>query len=148
MCEQDLTFEVAVGSDFPKQIIPLINDAKTTIKIIVFDWRWYPNDLGSTCQLFNRSIINASKRGVHIMALTNIGEVINVLKLNGIQAKKPLSKRLLHSKLMIIDNKIIVIGSHNYTQSAFTMNQEISIILKAKNGFDRFVSYFDKVWLS
>lgn len=148
MDEQNLEMEAVVGSDFPNKLIPLINEAKQTIKIIVFDWRWYPNDIGSACQLFNFSIVNACKRGVKVSVMTNADEVLKTLKTNGIDVKKPNSKRLLHSKLMIIDDQFLIIGSHNYTQSAFTMNQEISVILKGKKAFDRFAQYFDNVWQS
>ena len=148
MDEQKVSFDVAVGFEFPKKVIPIINEAKQTIKIIVFDWRWYPNNVGSSCQLFNHAIISAALRNVTVYAMTNIHDVIRILRLNKVSAKKPLSKKLLHSKLMIVDDKVVIIGSHNYTQSAFTMNQEISVILRGKDNLGRFISYFDSVWRS
>lgn len=147
MSDEKMSFETVVGSEFPKKVIPLINSAKKSIKIIVFDWRWYPNDLGGACQLFNNSVISAAKRNIPVKVMTNISDVIRILNSNKVLAKKPTSKGLLHSKLMIIDDEIVVLGSHNYTQNAFTMNQEVSVIINAKNQLDRFISYFDKIWL-
>ena len=46
-----------IGAEFPKVLISKIDNAKTSIKIVVFDWRWYPNDMGNPCQLFNQSIV-------------------------------------------------------------------------------------------
>jgi len=85
---------------------------------------------------------------VPVNVMTNASDVIKILNENKVKAKKPESKRLLHSKLMIIDDEIVIIGSHNYTQNAFARNQEISVIIKAKNQLDRFVHYFDSIWRS
>lgn len=148
MDKKEINFEAAVGSEFPTKVIPLINNAKKSIRIIVFDWRWYPNDIGCACQLFNQSIIRARKRNIPISVMTNIQDVVKTLQASKINAKKPQSKRLLHSKMMIIDDEILILGSHNYSQSAFTMNQEMSVIIHAKGQLDRYISYFNKVWLS
>lgn len=145
MSNESVFFEPVVGSEFPDKLIPLINEAKKSIKIIVFDWRWYPNDLGGACQLFNNAIVRAAQRNVSVNVMTNIYDVIKILRLNKISAKKPQSKKLLHSKLMIIDDEIVILGSHNYTQNAFTMNQEMSVILYAKDQAQRFIKYFDSV---
>ena len=141
----NIEFEAVVGPEFPNKVIPLIHEAKQSIKIIVFDWRWYPNDLGGACQLFNQSIIRAVQRHVSVTVMTNISEVIKILRLNKISARKPHSRKLLHSKLMIIDDQIVILGSHNYTQNAFNINQEMSVIIKAKGQIDRFIKYFDYV---
>jgi len=40
---------------------------------------------------------------------------------------------------MIIDNRILIIGSHNYTQSAFQMNMETSLIIENDSTVERFL---------
>jgi len=115
--------QTIIGSEFPKKVIPLIDQAKRSIEIIVFDWRWYPQNPGSTVQLFNQSLVRAARRKVKIRAIANNNEIISTLTNVGIDAKKIISKKLVHSKLMIIDNRILIIGSHNYTQSAFQISK-------------------------
>lgn len=131
-----------IGKEFPKKVIPLIENAKNSIKIVVFDWRWYPNDPANPVQLFNQAIIQAKRRGVEIKVVTNIQDVINILKTEKIEAKKPDTSKLIHSKMMIIDDEILILGSHNYTQSAFTMNHEASIIYKGRAELDEYIKYF------
>lgn len=133
------------GGEFPDKVLPLIEAAKSVIKIIVFDWRWYPSDPGCACQRFNNAIIRARKRGVAISALTNCKDVIEVLRGAGCVARGALSARLLHSKMMIIDQKILVIGSHNYTQNAFTSNFEASVILEGCDDLAQFDQYFNSL---
>lgn len=134
------------GNQFPKIVIPKIDDAKISIKIVVFDWRWYPNDMGNPCQLFNQSIVRAVGRGVRVSCVTNNSDVVATLCEIGVNAKKLITKNLVHAKLMIIDDKIVIIGSHNYTQSAFTMNYEISAMYEDIESAKDFSTFFTNLF--
>ncbi len=138
--------ETIIGKEFPIKVIPLINEAKKTIDIIVFDWRWYPQDIGNSVQVFNQSIIRATRRGVVIRVIANNDEIINILNQNGCKAKKISTKKLVHSKIMIIDERIVIIGSHNYTQSAFQMNLELSVILDDFEKIADFSNFFTNLY--
>ncbi len=138
--------ETIIGKEFPKKVIPLIENAKKTINIIVFDWRWYPQDPGAQCQLFNQAIIRATRRGVKVQAIVNNDEIVRVLNQNGCQAKKILTKRLVHCKIMIIDGGTVITGSHNYTESAFQMNLEISVILDDVEKIAEFSNFFTNLF--
>jgi phosphatidylserine/phosphatidylglycerophosphate/cardiolipin synthase-like enzyme len=134
------------GSQFPKIVIPKINEAKKSIKIVVFDWRWYPNDPGNPCQLFNAAIVRAAGRGVRVSVVTNNNDILGTLREIGADAKKLMTKNLVHAKLMIIDDKTIIIGSHNYTQSAFTMNYEISAMYDDPASAQNFTEFFNNLY--
>jgi phosphatidylserine/phosphatidylglycerophosphate/cardiolipin synthase-like enzyme len=138
--------QTIIGKEFPEKVIPLIDNAKTSIKIIVFDWRFYPDDNNSSVQNFNRSIFSACKRGVEVKALVNSESLLACLKQNGVQAKKIYSVKLMHAKMILIDDEILVIGSHNYTQSAFTMNLEISVIVPLDKDDKVLSNYFKNIW--
>jgi phosphatidylserine/phosphatidylglycerophosphate/cardiolipin synthase-like enzyme len=138
--------ETIIGKEFPKKVIPLIDQAKTSIDIVVFDWRWYPQDPGASVQLFNQAIIRAVRRGVKVRAIANNDEIVNILKQNGCEAKKLLTAKLVHPKIMIIDNEIAITGSHNYTQSAFQMNFEVSMILRGREEIKRLIEFFNNIY--
>lgn len=139
-------YEVIVGRAFPEKVIPLIDEAKKSIEIIVFDWRWYPQDIGSPVQLFNQSLVRAVRRGVIVRTLTNTEEIIKTLNEVNVKAKKLYSKKLLHIKMMIIDDETIIIGSHNYTQNAFQMNYELSVILEKVGADNEFKKFFNQIY--
>lgn len=138
--------DTIVGSQFPKKVIPLIEQSKTSIEIIVFDWRWYPNDPGNSVQLFNQAIIRAVRRGVKVRAIVNNNELLSILNSCGVLARRLTAKNLLHCKLMIIDENIIIIGSHNYTSNAFQMNYELSVILDKVENISVFNSFFNNLY--
>jgi phosphatidylserine/phosphatidylglycerophosphate/cardiolipin synthase-like enzyme len=140
--------EFLIGKQFPKKVIPLIDSAQKTIEIIVFDWRWYPQEIGSSVQLFNQAIARAAKRGVKIRAIVSNDEIARVLNSVGCEAKKLASKNLVHCKLMLIDDSTLILGSHNYTQSAFYMNFELSVALHAPGEFGEVKSFFENLYLN
>jgi len=135
-----------LGGEFPKYVLPYINAAQNSIEIIIFDWRFYPTDPACSCQQFNNAIVLAAKRAVQVRVVTNCGSVADFLRKAGIKVKKPISNRLLHSKLMIIDGKHLIIGSHNYTQNAFTSNVESSVILESCDDLTSFRQYFNSLF--
>lgn len=131
-----------VGSDFAPEVINEIENAKSSIKIVVFDWRWYSTEIGSNGQKFNSAIIESAKRGVDVKVITNNVYTIQILKEQGINAKKLATGRLVHVKLMIIDETDVIIGSHNYTQSAMTTNYEFSVLIKQCPEIQRYLDFF------
>lgn len=138
--------QTIIGKNYPKQVIPLIDRAVKSIKIVVFDWRWYENDPGNPCQLFNASIIRAKKRGVEVKACVNSEAIKRPLTANNIDVKIPISKNLIHTKFIIIDDKILVMGSHNFSQAAFSTNFETSVILDNALQIQEFVAFFNSIW--
>jgi phosphatidylserine/phosphatidylglycerophosphate/cardiolipin synthase-like enzyme len=136
-----------IGKEFPQIVVPLIDSAKKSIKVVVFDWRWYPQDPANPVQLFNQAFVRAARRGVEIEAIANNDEIVKTLLDQGIKAKRVLLKTIIHSKLIIIDGKIVVIGSHNYTQSAFTFNQEISVAISDCSDIDKFNLFFHNLYM-
>jgi len=122
--------QILIGRDFPNKVIPLIKKAKHSIYIIVYDWYWYPNEIGENIQIFNNAIINAHKKGILVKAIVKDHKIYEILKREYINVKRIKSSKTLHIKSMVLDNKILILGSHNYTKSAFNINYEASVIIR------------------
>lgn len=138
--------ETIIGKNYTRQVIPLIENAQKSIRVVVFDWRWYENDIGNPCQLFNNSIVRARKRGVEVQACVNSDSIAKPLRENNIDVKIPVSKSLMHVKMLIIDDQTVVLGSHNFSLSAFTQNLELSVILKNTPNIADFILFFQSLW--
>ena len=135
-----------VGKEYSKKVIPLIEQAKSSIFIVVYDWRWYPDQVGSAIQKFNNAILISARKKKKVKVITNRPYINTILSTLGIEVRKVNTKRTLHTKLMIIDGKIAILGSHNYTMNAFTINHEISLILQDEEIVKRLVLYFNNLW--
>lgn len=138
--------ETIIGKEFADKVIPLIKNAKKSISIIIYDWRWYPDQIGSGIQKFNNAIINAHKKNINIKIITYSTHTLKTFSQFGILIVKLPSSRPIHTKLMIIDKKIAILGSHNYTMNAFTINYEVSVITQDENAVKRLNQYFSNLW--
>lgn len=139
--------EILISRDYPKKVIPLIKGAKKSIDIIVFDWGWYPDEIGEPIQIFNNCIYNANKHGVKVRALVQKRLIKVILDKCEIEAKLLHSNKLLHIKLMIIDDEIAILGSHNYTKNAFNLNYEVSVIIRDFKSILELKNYFNNLYL-
>ena len=139
--------EIVISREFPKKVIPLIKKAVKTIDIIVFDWGWYPDEIGEPVQIFNNALYNKNRKGVKVRALVQKRFIKSILTNCGIEAKLLHSNKLLHIKLMIIDGEIGILGSHNYTKNAFNLNHEVSIIVRDKKSITELQTYFNNLYI-
>lgn len=141
-----MMIETIIGKQFPQVVTPIVSAAKKNIDIVVFDWRWYPEDIGSSCQIFNNAIIQAQRRGVLLRVITNTAATVKVLNENGVQARKWLSSRIMHAKMIVIDGRSAILGSHNYTMNAFCLNQELSILVEHEEFCEKLTAFFENLW--
>lgn len=142
-----MSSRILVGKAFPERVIPLINAAKRNIDIAVYDWRWYQDRPGSSVQKFNVALAQAVRRGVIVRAITNNADAIEPLKKIGVYATKYAQKRILHAKLIFIDEHKLISGSHNFTERAFSNNIEVSTIqdLVADEDITRMIIFFRNI---
>ncbi len=141
-----MKIEIIVGKDFAPKVIPLIKQAKRKIDIVVYNWYWYPDQPACTIQQFNTAIVRAAHQNIKVRVLTNAIRPINILKENRVLAKQWMHRKNLHTKLMIIDGEKAILGSHNYTMSAFTRNLELSVIISDEEFLKELDAYFSSLW--
>lgn len=110
------------------KIKQLIKEAKSTIKIAMFTF---------TREDFVNALIAAQNRGVKVEVAidckqsrcTGAPEALAKLKNHLIPVRIGDQKTLLHYKFMLIDDKILVNGSANWTKKAFNINEDCFVIL-------------------
>ena len=54
----------------------------------------------------------------------------------------------LHSKWMVVDNKIVSVGSTNWGHKSLTMNREINLTIRNENLADEYTYIFDSGWVA
>ena len=147
----------AIASLYPKQVIPRVNSAGSTIDILMYEWKWYGHESAGGVQKLNLAIVAAARRGVKIRVLLNLesmGHAIskintrtsNFLKKYGVIVKFGHVGVATHAKMMVIDKRILILGSHNYSKAAFSRNQEASVIIEGVEDIKPFRTYFEGLW--
>ena len=107
-------------------VLPLINTAKHKIYIPAFV---------ITHKAFTSALIEAYKRGVEVKIIidaTNThgrNSTVSVLRASGIQVKTENYAGKMHSKVVIIDDRYVVSGSTNFSNSGENKNDENMVII-------------------
>lgn len=139
-------FTPIIGREYPKIVTPLIKQANGRIDIVMYDWRWYPHQPADPVQGFNIELVKAVRRGVQVRAVLNSARNLDVLKDVGIKARTLQDKRTVHIKMLLIDDKYLIIGSHNLTRNAFERNLEASILVELPEEEKRFADLFRRLY--
>lgn len=148
--------EVSPKSDFPASeaffspgpdcmncIIDSLNQAKKSVDICVFT---------ISDDRISKAIVACHTRNVKVRVLTDdekssdLGSDIGTFSKKGISVKTDRSEAHLHHKFMIVDKKILVNGSYNWTRSAADFNEE-NLVLTYEPGLIRaFSQEFEQLW--
>ena len=133
------------GENCVNHIIDLINEAYNQLDICVFT---------ISDDRISRAIVDAMKKGVAVRIISDnfkvkdTGSDILDLSRVGIPVKLDTSTNHMHHKFMIIDKKIVVTGSYNWTRSAALFNQENIISTDDELVISKFSNEFEKLWLN
>lgn len=116
------------GKEAVTAIKYLIQEATTTVDVALFTF---------THKDLIQALLDAKKRGVRVsVTLDKINSkwvsrnAVNALMQAQIDVRQNLGNQLFHHKCALIDEKIVIFGSANWTASAFTKNDEDLFIIK------------------
>ena len=97
-----------------------------------------------------KDLIEAANRGVDVRIVADEFQtekaVIDYLRSKGIDIKFDNPKRTTHSKLIIIDRKVVIVGSTNWSYYAVEQNHESNVIIVSDKIAEEFEEYFEEVW--
>ena len=131
---------ILANENFLPALIKSIDEAQNEILISLFSFKAgkykdsYPDQIAS-------HLARAVKRGVKVYIVLETSDkpseelsmqnrkTGNFLQRRGITVFYDSPRRTTHTKLIVIDQKLVLLGSHNFTQSALKYNNEISVLL-------------------
>ena len=121
-----------------EKFISLINSANDSI---------YIENYYFTNEKIALSLIAAKNRGVKVYTLIEnnegVDKIYKLLNENNISIKIDKREILIHSKFIVIDKKIVVVGSHNLTKTAMEENREVSIIIENEEIAKKLIELFE-----
>jgi cardiolipin synthase len=149
--------QVIINKDYPKKIIPLLEQAKTNIDIMMYQWGYYSYLTNCDVQKLTLAIKSAIIRGVPVRVLLHAGSPNDTLRtkncetfnhLNSWGAKVKWYKRgaRLHAKLLMIDKTFAVVGSHNFSKQSMSTNIETSVLVEGSGEIRPLQEYFELLW--
>lgn len=126
-----------------KQIIPLINNAESYIYIPAFVITHYE---------LSNALIAAKNRNVNVKIITDATSSgmthnkISELRKAGISLKTETFTGKMHAKSIIIDDKFVITGSMNFSNSGENKNDENCLIIEDAEIAKFYRGYFEYIW--
>ncbi|MGB9719057.1 MAG: phospholipase D-like domain-containing protein [Candidatus Anstonellales archaeon] len=99
-----------------------------------------------------RALVNAEKRGVNVRVIVDKSTldeenraIVRYLKNNGVEVRLADYYQRTHAKFIVVDGVRVLVGSHNFSNSALYYNREASAILNFLR-FWEFGRVFEEDW--
>ena len=128
-----------------KEIIKHINQAEAIINIAMYIF---------TDKEIALSLARARERGVNVRLYLDQDQVdykysqSRYLVQNGMNIRISTNNYIMHNKFAIIDNRILLTGSYNWTFSAHARNDENLMVIDDSYIISSFQNYFEKLWFN
>ncbi|MFH1460003.1 MAG: phospholipase D-like domain-containing protein [Candidatus Omnitrophota bacterium] len=139
----DITSLFSPEEDCACKIIEEIKKAEKSILIAMYTF---------TSESLAQSLVQAEKRGVSVKVCLDGENAANkyskakFLAKNGITPKLIFGQGIMHHKFCIIDDRLLLTGSFNWTASADLRNDENVIFIKSNELAEKFKFEFFKLW--
>ena len=141
--------------DYFAALLDGVDQARTEIFLSAFLFRTI-EDAGGYPEVFLKRLLRAARRGVrvHVILERNRGaddlnrnhaETAERLEKGGVQVCLDAPNRVTHAKLVVIDGRYLLVGSHNLTQSALKYNHEVSVWIDSVPLADEALRYMKSI---
>ncbi len=153
----DAKVQPAIASEYPTVVVPLLGATQQSIDVLMYEWKWYTHEKAGGVEKFNLAFQAAARRGVKVRVLLNIesmGHAITIinkrteqyLRMAGCEVRFGNIGVATHAKMIIMDQRVMVLGSHNVSKGSFSKNQEASIIVEGGEAIRPYSDYFETLW--
>lgn len=131
------------GEDCRRKLLDLCVSARTSLDISVFTL---------SDDRLSRAIVDTHKRGVKVRLITDNdksldeGSDVEYLAAEGIEVRMDNTPNHMHHKFAVIDQRILVNGSFNWTRSATEYNQENILVTDEPGLVVAYLHEFESLW--
>jgi phosphatidylserine/phosphatidylglycerophosphate/cardiolipin synthase-like enzyme len=148
--------QLIIDSEYPKVVREAIRGAQNSIQMMMFEASYYQKYPDTPSNLLIRELIAARKRGVKVAVILEQGESTDrttnrnlltgkLLAREGVDVTYDPPTLTTHTKLLIIDDETVILGSTNWTYNALTRNHEVSVLIRSPEMAKALTDYFAKV---
>lgn len=149
----EFTLTLLPNEEYFRRVYQLVNRANSSIHVVMYVAKYDPEEAEDPASALLAALKVARDKGLDVKVVvddvtkSDYPETITYLKANGIPVKlDPKPGITTHAKLVIIDGKIVIVGSHNWTESALSRNNEYSVLIYSRDVALEVERYFQNLW--
>lgn len=149
--------ELIRGSSYYYAVIEFFDNAVSSIDVAMFHMA-FPADTHPTRDILD-ALTNAQQRGVTIRILTDQDRAQDPYRSNAINRRAiahltahnvsvrvDSPENLLHSKFAVIDDEVVILGSHNWSAGSYFHYDDISVAIKSEQSANSMTERFNQLW--
>ena len=140
--------------DYFPAVHQLIDQAQKSVKLVVFQARYYLAFPGSTTNVLLLDLAQAAQRGVDVTVIVDASTwnipssesnrlTVELLKSRGVNVLYDNPEVTTHDKLLLIDDHYVVVGSTNWVHYALEKNTETNVIIDNPDIYQTFNQHFN-----
>jgi len=138
-----VTARFAPEDDVEGELIKYIRKAEKSIRFMAFSF---------TSDTLGEALVKGKSRGLDIKGIverrgsgTSFSEYIKLL-VEGIEVRRDGNPRMMHHKVFIIDDSLVVTGSYNFSKGAGTRNDENILFIESRKVAEEYMREFKKLY--
>jgi len=155
IAELEQMVDVLLDREYYQSVKDDMENASETILVAMYSMIYDPGDLDDWANDLIRELVNAKDRGVNVTVIienrTYFGymndnlEAYQYLSENNVTVQLDNEDDTDHMKLVIIDDNIVYVGSHNWSESGLYYNHETSVKIVSEDIAEIFTAYFETI---
>lgn len=149
------TVELLPNEAYVERVSELLASARKGVHVVMYVMKYDPRERPESDPA-NRLIVmlaEAAAKGLDVRVVVDDAtkqsypETIAYLKSQGVSVRlDPRAGVTTHAKIVIVDGRCAAIGSHNWTESALSENNELSVLLCSEELVAEVEGYFLRLW--
>lgn len=146
--------KVIVGKDYFNTLHKALQDARDSVYVAMYIINVDPEPTDNPASILLDELINAKKRGVYVKVILEDSKfkvnynAFNRLKKAGIDVHLDSPQEVLHGKGIVIDSRICILGSVNWSRASIYDNREFSSYMESAEEAKRFLKFISGIELS
>lgn len=148
--------QVVIDTQYFQVAKKMIQEAKTSVQVMMFEMGYYEKHPTTPSNILIRELIEAKKRGVKVEVILEVREgeerttkrnrqTGKILSGGGVEVIYDPLFKTTHTKLMVVDGKLTLLGSTNWTYYALTNNHEVAVLIRSHEVARELIDFFNRV---
>lgn len=155
IAELEQMVDVLLDREYYQSVKDDLGNASETILVAMYSMIYDPGDSDDWANDLIEELVNAKDRGVNVTVIienrTYFGymndnlEAYQYLSENNVTVQLDNEDGTDHMKLVVIDDNIVYVGSHNWSESGLYYNHETSVKIVSEDIAEIFTAYFETI---
>jgi len=124
------------------RLVHWIDSANSSVHVLIYSF---------TLDEVGKALVSALHRGIDVKVVFEKDQIsqyseYGTLRAVGVPVKNDTNSALMHDKIAIVDGRIVLTGSYNWSSTAEERNNENLLVIRDPTLAQRFEAEFQKIW--